>query len=183
MSVAADADAVPVGPAYSVWLLPAEPLAAQLVAQVAALACVFATAPFLPHVTLQGDLRLRLADVVRATAAIADALPVQQWASEGIAVSESYFRSFYLAFGSPPAFAPAREQLATLTGTRAGLSPFAHLSLAYGPLDDARKQALRTSVGAALPGTFTFDRVTVALSGRGVGIPSWRPLQTFALSG
>jgi hypothetical protein len=170
------------GPMYSVWLLPAEPLASLLRAQVAALASEFGTPPFPPHVTLQGDLALPLAQVVRATAALAQTLQAQHWTVHGIDTAASHWRSFHVVFAAASAFAPALAQLAALTGSHDALSPFAHLSLAYGPLADARKAELRARVLPQLPPLFAFDRLAVALSGKTVGVPSWRTLQTFALA-
>lgn len=171
------------GPQYSVWLVPAEPVASQLADVVASLAPVFGTPAFVPHVTLQGDLTLRLHEVARALAQLARTLPVQHWTISGIDTSAVYWRSFYLAFADAPGFAPALEQLVALTGTTVAVSPFAHLSLAYGPLSDERKATLRTTTLAQLPRTLAFDRVVVALAGKTVGVPSWRVLESFALAG
>jgi hypothetical protein len=177
----ADAVAGERGPAYSIWLLPAEPAASLLASIIDDLAHQFCTPPFLPHVTVQGDLHARLHAVTNVAADLAMAFPEQRWAIRGVEMSDIYWRSFYIALESGPTFAAALERAAAATGTRQGLSPFAHLSLGYGPLNNARKQLLQSDVTPRLPATLTFDRLVVALAGGTVGIPSWRPLQTFAL--
>ena len=44
------------------------------------------------------------------------------------------------------------------------------------------KSALVREFAAEIPQTLTFDRLAVALSGKSVGIASWRTLQSFALA-
>ena len=167
--------------AYSIWLLPAEDDDERLTRVVSELAPLFRTPPFPPHVTVQGDLPQRLADVASAAEKIAASLPVQRWPVRGIEMSDHHFRTLYAAFDGAQSFAPLLESAARLTGTQDGLSPFPHLSLAYGPLDPLRKQSLAAEVAEALPRHIVFDRVVVALSGKTIPIPSWRALQSFAL--
>lgn len=170
------------GPAYSLWLL-AEPVAQdRLVDLVDALAPRFATRTFVPHVTVQGDLRRRLKDVTTAAAALAASLPVQRVAVRGIEQSMHYYRAFYLAFDGFEAFAPLIRRSAEAFASDDGLSPFPHLSLAYGTLGADAKAAIAREVAADVPATLTFDRLAVSLSGQSVGIASWRVLETFALA-
>jgi len=181
---AADADRAVAGaePVYSLWLL-AEPVAQdRLVDMVDTLAPRFRTRSFTPHVTVQGDLCRRLKDVTAAAAALAASLPAQRVAVRGIEQSTHYYRAFYLAFDGFDAFAPLIRRSAAAFGSDDGLSPFPHLSLAYGTLDADAKAALAREVGAGVPATLTFDRLAVSLSGKSVGIASWRVLQTFALA-
>jgi hypothetical protein len=170
-------------PLYSLWLMPCAAEAADLRALVAELSAAFGTPPFLPHMTVQGDLAARLKDVSALAARVAAALPRQHWPVRGIEASTAWFRAFYLAFEPRVAFADALEVSARGSGTRAGLSPFPHVSLAYGDLDAARKDALRDRIAARVPAALTFDRLVVALSGSTVGVPSWRALETFTLVG
>jgi hypothetical protein len=173
---------MPAEPAYSLWLL-AEPAAQdRLVDLVEALAPRFGTRAFAPHVTVQGDLRRRLKDVTAAAAALAASLPVQRVAVRGIEQSTHYYRAFYLAFDGFDSFAPLIRRSAEAFGSDDGLSPFPHLSLAYGTLGADAKAAIARELAAGVPATLTFDRLAVSLSGKSVGIASWRVLQTFALA-
>jgi hypothetical protein len=171
------------GPVYSIWLLPAEPAASRLSRLVAELAVTFATPPFPPHVTVQGGLQRPLHQVSEIAAGLAAGASAEQWPVKGIDTSDDYFRSFYIALTAGPGFAVLAERAAESTGTRTGLPPFAHLSLAYGPLDPPRKEALRLDVAARLPALLSFDRIAVALAGGSVGVPSWRTLEAFTLPG
>lgn len=115
-------------------------------------------------------------------AALAADISATQWTVTGVETSDEYFRSFFIALATGPAFDAMTEHAAGNSGTRAGLPPFPHLSLAYGPLDSPRKEALRQKVIAQLPAMLVFDRIAVALAGNSVGLPSWRVLEAFALS-
>ncbi len=169
-------------PAYSLWLLPEAEAVEQLSDVVARLAPRFATRAFSPHVTVQGDLMRPLRDVAAVAQQLAHATPAQAWRVRGVELSDAYYRAFYLTFDDCPAFVTLCAQSAQALGDGAGLSPFAHLSLAYGTLDVAAKTALIEEFAAEIPAALGFDRIGVALSGKSVGIASWRTLQTFALA-
>ncbi len=169
-------------PAYSLWLMPrvADQLALQ--ALVDDLSRAFGTPPFIPHMTVQGDLALRLKDACAVAANVAAELPAQHWPVRGIEQSDAWFRAFYLAFEPRLAFTDALDVAARGSATRTGLSPFPHVSLAYGELDAPRKEALRAAIAPRIPSAIVFDRLAVALSGSTVGVPSWRLLESFTLS-
>ena len=169
-------------PAYSLWLLPEADALEHLSNIVARLAPRFATRAFLPHATIQGDLTRRLHDLAAVAGQLASSTPVQTWRVRGIELSDAYYRAFFVAFDDCPEFAPLCARSAQALGDSAGLSPFAHLSLAYGTLDVAAKVRLIEEFAAELPASLPFDRIGVALSGKSVGIASWRTLQTFALA-
>ena len=169
------------GPAYSLWLVP-EPEAREALTEVVArLAPRFATRAFAPHVTVQGDLPLRLKDVVERSAALAATMVAPVMRVRGIETSEHYFRTFFLAL-EWPGFDALLARSAESFGTRDGLSPFAHLSLAYGTMDDEAKAALAREFAARMPREVVFDRLAVTLSGKSVNIASWREVQAFALA-
>jgi 2'-5' RNA ligase len=169
-------------PEYSLWLLPERAMQERMAALVATLAPRFATRAFPPHVTVQGDLRHRLKDMTAAATALAQGMAVQRVRVRGIEQSMHYYRAFYLAFDGFEAFAPLVQRSAQRFGTEHGLSPFPHLSLAYGTLGSDAKDRLATEFAAHVPLEMVFDRLAISLSGDGVGIASWRVLQTFALA-
>jgi Cyclic phosphodiesterase-like protein len=167
--------------AYSLWLMPSDEDLDPLERLVAELAPLFGMPAFPPHATVQGDLSLRLAAVREVAAQAAQGVGVQRWPVRGIEMSDHVYRTFYVAFDYVSDFLPMLERSAQAAGTRHGLSPFPHLSLAYGTLDPLRKAALAAEFGARLPKTITFDRLVVSISGQSVPIPSWRALESLPL--
>ena len=104
------------------------------------------------------------------------------WRAWGIQWTEHSFRTFFVAFDRADRFNALRERSAKLTGSREGLSPFPHLSLAYGTLPVREKIARSRPLAPAFEGrTIRFDRLVVALSGKDVPIEEWRAVATIPL--
>jgi hypothetical protein len=128
---------------------------------------------FEPHVTLQGDLPTAI-DAARALVdQLAAATPVLHWPVRSVEGTEHYFRSLYLRLDAGDAFDRLCRQCAQASGTDLGLSPYAHLSLAYGPTrGDA--PALRTSLYEQFGAEpLVLDRIALARSGKAVPIEQW----------
>lgn len=89
--------------------------------------------------------------------------------------------SGYLGFDACEDFARLQEHAATMTGTRAGLSPFPHLSLAYGDAPDVAAQCVRELDARCRTRVLTLDRLAVAHSSRTLPIAEWRVVASFAL--
>ncbi len=120
-------------PEHSIWLLPREDQLAALRAQVQALAPRHEGHVFEPHVTLQGDLPLPL-DAARALVdQLAGSTASLHWPVRAVEGTEHYFRSLYLRLDAGEAFERLGRACVQASGTPDGLSPYAHLSLAYGP--------------------------------------------------
>lgn len=170
------------GEAYSFWLVPEEPVERELSTLVRALAPVFGMPAFAPHATVQGDLDLAADDAeTLARELVAGGAPLA-WRSWGIQWTEHPFRTFFVAFDRADRFNALRERSAKLTGSREGLSPFPHLSLAYGTLPVREKIARSRPLAPAFEGrTIKFDRLVVALSGKEVPIEEWRAVATIPL--
>ena len=65
---------------------------------------------------------------------------------------------------------------------KASLSPFPHLSLAYGNLPVREKIARSRPLAGAIEGrTIKFDRLAVALSGKDIPVDEWRVVATVQL--
>ena len=159
---------------YSLWLLPAAAHEQRLQETIARLADELGGVRFAPHVTIQGDIRLPLETLLSRLEVIASSVPVQRWHVQGLESSEHFFRCLYLRFSSEPAFACLQREARSLTGTDEGLSPFAHLSLAYG---QARPEI--ATLGVRLMAEFSgqelvFDRLAISLSSQEIPIAAWR---------
>ena len=167
---------------YSLWLLPAEATQLELVALIARLGVQFGSQPFMPHLTIQGDLSLSLDRVSRAAKSIAAQWPTQRWRVAAVAGSEHFFRSLYLRFDETPAYAGGKKELQLASGSADGLSLFPHLSLAYGATDEAQKRVVINELSAMIGSEITFDRVVVARSSKRVPIAEWACLVAFPFS-
>lgn len=167
----------------SLWLLAREEQQRALARLVEELAPQHEGHVFEPHVTIQGDLALPEADAPALLRELAMTAPLQSWLVRGVESTEHYFRSLYLRLDAGAAFDAMRRLSAERSGTDAGLSPYAHLSLAYGPTR-ADAAALRTRLDTEQRGRLLeFDRIALARSGQAVAIADWRVLRVEPLSG
>ncbi len=168
--------------AYSFWLVPEAPVERELGTLVRALAPVFGMPAFAPHATVQGDLDLAADDAeMLARELVAGESPLA-WRAWGLQWTEHPFRTFFVAFDRADRFNALRERSAKLTGSREGLSPFPHLSLAYGNLPVREKIARSRPLAGAIEGrTIKFDRLAVALSGKDIPVDEWRVVATVRL--
>ena len=139
------------GEAYSFWLVPEPALEAELTKLVRALAPVFGMPAFAPHATVQGDLDLSADDAeMLARELVAGEAPLA-WRAWGLQWTEHPFRTFFVAFDRADRFNALRDRAAKLTGSRDGLSPFPHLSLAYGNLPVREKIARSRPLAGGTP--------------------------------
>lgn len=162
--------------------MPEPALEAELGKLVRALAPVFGMPAFAPHATVQGDLDLSAADAeMLARELVAGESPLA-WRAWGIQWTEHPFRTFFVAFDRADRFHALLDRSAKLTGSRDGLSPFPHLSLAYGTLPVREKIARSRPLAGAIDGrTMRFDRLVVALSGKETPVEDWRVVATIPL--
>lgn len=167
----------------SVWLLARDDQQQALRDTVAALADRHLGHRFEPHVTLQGDLAMAEADATALVQALAAATPVQHWPVQAVEATGHFFRSLYLRLDAGSAFAALQAACTARSGTAVGLSPYPHLSLAYGATQgDA--PALRAALAAAHQGQVLYlDRVALYRSSKDVPIADWRPLAVRPLVG
>ncbi|MET0208002.1 MAG: 2'-5' RNA ligase family protein [Burkholderiaceae bacterium] len=170
-------------PEHSVWLLPSEAQLTALRAQVQALAPRHEGHLFEPHVTVQGDLPLAPEPARALVDRLAAASPPLQWPVGAVEGTEHYFRSLYLRLEAGESFERLCRACVQASGTADGLSPYAHLSLAYGPTrGDAH--ALRARLMRELGGApLVFDRIALARSGQAVPIDQWALVHVQPLRG
>ena len=169
------AEEAPLAPDYSFWLLPSLEHAPSLAAEIAALAPCFGTPMFFPHITIQGDLSLSLETLASFLPQIAGGLGPLFLRVEAVRTSSERFRSLYLGFEESDAFLMLQERSRKLCGTAAGLSPFPHLSIAYGEPRSGRdksEEAVRLS-SLYLGTRLLFSRLALAVSSSRAPIESW----------
>ncbi|WP_394787582.1 hypothetical protein [Rhodoferax sp.] len=168
---------------YSIWLRPAAADEAALVQTIARLADLRRGQRFAPHVTVQGDLAQPLEGLRGMLAPLARKIPVQRWRVEAVETSPHFFRCMVLRFAPCAAFKGMQAAAQAFSQTEQGLSPFPHLSLAYGePHPDNTRlcQELATEfVGREI----VLDRLSICHSSKSVPIPDWAYQTDYPLSG
>jgi hypothetical protein len=158
---------------HSVWLLAREDQQTALRERVRALAPRHDGHLFEPHVTLQGDLPMAL-DAARALVdRLAAATPTLHWPVRAVEGTEHYFRSLYLRLDAGEGFERLRRDCVRSSGTEYGLSPYAHLSLAYGPTRGDAPALRETLLREWSAEPLVLDRIALARSGKAVPIEQW----------
>jgi hypothetical protein len=169
---------------YSLWLMPDEDDAAWLDALIASAAPSFGTPPFRAHLTIQGDLAWPPEKLRRVAETLALSCPALDWPMAGVECSAHYFRSLFVRLQSNGAFASLRSTAARLTESELGLSPFPHVSLAYGePQQPEDKRVFQAGFAARLSEkrTLRIDTLALALSAKNLPIGQWRVLEALPL--
>ena len=167
---------------YSLWLLPGADCEPALAAAIARLSAELGGAHFAPHLTIQGDIGLPLERLTGPASKLAARISRQRWRVQQVECGTHFFRSLYLRFAVEPAFADMQNTSLALTGTRDGLSPFAHLSLAYGPPHPDSARLCRILSGEFAEKEIAFDRLAISRSSSTVPIPEWECLAQYSLT-
>ncbi len=166
---------------YSIWLMANAEQDSALVQTVTSLSRSLGGENFAPHVTIQGDLAMPLPELSRLVGALAERLAVQRWRVQDVENTDHYFRCLYLRFGQEPGFEALQGAVQAFTGTGDGLSPFPHLSLAYGNAGpghfSARAELAREFAGREM----VFDRLAISRSSKNVAIADWQCLALYPL--
>ena len=166
---------------YSIWLLPTVAQEQSLLQTITGLTQSLGGTVFEPHVTLQGDLAFPLEELSRLCEALAERVVVQRWRVQQVENSDHFFRCLYLRYGNEAGFDALQGAAQAFTKTAQGLSPFPHLSLAYGQQSpeyvNARASLSKTFVGHEI----IFDRLAVNRSSKNVPIAAWQSLTEYPL--
>ncbi len=175
---------VPAAPAgqYSVWLLPDHEQEAGLVDTITRLSILLGGASFAPHVTVQGGIALPPERLHEPVQHLATRLAALRWQVRQAECSAHFFRCLYLRLDDRPEFASMQRAMRGITGTRVGLSPFPHLSLAYGephPDNIGMRRLLSEEFDSR---HIVFDRLAIIRSSGTIPIREWECLTEFPLT-
>ncbi len=169
-------------PQYSIWLLPRADHEVELTATVSRLSTELGGAFFAPHVTIQGDVALTPDQLRPTLVRLATQTPVQHWPVALVDGTPHFFRCLFLRFDLHQAFKEMQAATQFVTGTAHGLSPFPHLSLAYGDAHEAyAKQRQLLAVDYAEQ-VIVFDRLAICRSSSHVPISEWVVLEQLPLA-
>jgi hypothetical protein len=167
---------------YSLWLLPDAASTARLRDSIALLSNHLDRPQFEPHVTIQGDITTELEPLSRLMERLAACQAPLRWRVDSVACSEHFFRCLFLRLALTPAFGLMQQATQAITCTEAGLSPFPHLSLAYGE-PHPHIAGLLDRLAAQYQGqALVFDQLALCHSSKNVPIDQWAILERHPLS-
>lgn len=168
---------------YSLWLLPEASSEARLLETIARLSVLLASPSFAPHVTVQGDIAQPLEALRAPLQRMAARCEPLRWPVRRVETSPHFFRCLYLRFDAQPAFTRLQQSARRQTATARGLSPFPHLSLAYGE-PHADNAGLAEVLAEEFMGQeIVFDQIAIYRSSQSVPIPEWECLARHPLGG
>ena len=177
-----ESNGMPLSAPYSVWLRPAATDEAALVQTITRLSALYGGPLFAPHATVQGDLSLPLENLQTLLRPLAQTLPVQRWRVQAVECSPHFFRCIMLRFAPSDAFTTLQAATQAESQTEVGLSPFPHLSLAYGDgdpdLTGIRQRLAQEYVGREI----VLDRLSICHSSKTLPIADWRYLADYPLA-
>lgn len=167
---------------YSIWLRPAAPDEAALLQTIDRLAALRGSERFAPHVTVQGDLAQPLDALRHMLAPLARKIPAQRWRVEAVECSPHFFRCMVLRFAPCTAFKGMQAAAQAFSQTELGLSPFPHLSLAYGEAHPDNARLCQELADEYVGREIVLDRLSICHSSKKVPIPDWRYLADYVLT-
>lgn len=167
---------------YSIWLLPTAAHTARLNDSIALWSDHLGGPVFTPHVTVQGDISTEQEPLSRLLERLAACQAALRWRVDGVQSSEHFFRCLYLRLTLTPAFGLMQQATQAITRTEAGLSPFPHLSLAYGEPQPQIAGLLGPLAEQFEGQELVFDQLALCRSSKNVPIDQWCILQTYLLS-
>lgn len=167
---------------YAIWLLPSAAEEPTLVETITRLSVLIGGAGFAPHVTIQAELALEPQELAARLRCLARQLPAPRWRIQAAECGADFFRCIYLRFADADAFGALQRSVQSLTRSDAGLSPLAHLSLAYGQ-PHSTNQSLCTVLDEQFAGReIAFDRIALYRASRDRAVQQWEPVAEFALA-
>ena len=170
-------------PEFSVWLLPEAVQEQALTQTISGLSARLGESAFAPHVTIQGDLFQSPAQLAASLSLLAAETPVQRWCVQQLECSAHFFRCLFLRFAQEPVFEHLQSELVACTRTREGMSPYPHLSLAYGQQRPETVEQRDELVNAFNGREIVFDRLAVCRSSKDIPIADWQIVDQYPLTG
>ncbi len=166
---------------HSLWLVPRGAVHLDLGEIIRALSQRYGTPRFAPHVTLLGQTlkpRREIIAITREVASEHDAIPIELTQP---AYTSDYVRSLFIEAEPSNALLAARELAVERFGMSVKYDFRPHLSLLYGDLSEAQKQAIIANLGSNFPRRFFAESIDVyATEGRP---EQWRLVESVALTG
>ena len=165
---------------YSLWFMPGGEVRDEVKALIEKFARELGTDPFLPHVTLLGQVKDVEAHIIKKTARLANSLNAFSITLNEAAYSDEYFRCLYLSARKEPALMSANLKARVAFGKMDAARFMPHLSLVYGDIDVSKKERIITEVGSSAEYSFPVSKISLFLTS---GSPcQWRHIEDFSFT-
>ena len=167
---------------HSVWLVPDTASSALFTEEIASLAAAAGGTPFMPHITMAGDLTGPPGATQELCRAISGSLAPFEATVSAVVAGPQFFMSLFLDLTVPAHVTNARQQLCARLGLSAAPAWRPHISLAYGVEPGPDKEAIRVRLEQAHRGrSIPIRDVVVARSSATQAIDRWRVISRFRL--
>lgn len=164
---------------YSLWLMPEGEAKETLESLIARLSEKFDTPPFLPHLTLLGQVVEDEDAVIKKTARLAASLAPLTIHFEGAGYKDEYFRCLFLIAGKDPALMSANLAAREMFGRIDDPTFMPHLSLVYGNLSARDKEGVISEMAGLFDYSFQVSKISLFST---AGFPhEWYPVEDFSL--
>ncbi|WP_282092496.1 2'-5' RNA ligase family protein [Epibacterium ulvae] len=168
---------------FSLWLVPDAPTRETLAADILSLTRISGTAPFVPHITLAGDLPDTPDDIAAIVQRIAaQARPLRLTVAE-VAQGDQFFKSLFLRLDRSPQITQLRAHCTGLGETIDQASFDPHISLAYGNMPKEPRQEAMQAARRWVGTSIEVSAISLVQSSSETPIQDWQILHHFPLMG
>lgn len=165
----------------SLWLMPPANLRERYARIIRRLAAAYDTPPFLPHVTLLGELP-GPPELVRARCtALAAQIAPYELRLTAIGYQDVFFRALFVRVDPTPPVLAAYDRAVAQFPQEQPAPYMPHLSLLYGDFPAERKPSMTAAVGEDVSGQFRAEALYLVDVAR--PIEQWQVRETFPLGG
>jgi 2'-5' RNA ligase len=167
------------GRGTSLWLVPEGDAGARLAELVRELARRLGTTPFVPHVTLLAGLTVPTNDVLKRATQMVSSLEPLRVPLRRPESADQFFRCLYLPVGETFKLLATHAQARMTFGIEDDAPFEPHLSLVYGELQPATREALFRELAPVVPTSFELQILEVVRTEGPVA--AWRCLRRLEL--
>jgi 2'-5' RNA ligase len=167
----------------SLWLIPDEECRQFLARIIVRLSQQYNTPRFEPHLTLLGGIAMEHRDATDRTAQLASRLGTPQVVLKRLGYQGEFFRALFVEAERTPSLMEAYRTACAIFGREPEDTFLPHVSLLYGDLPTATKDALITRLAAelALPFSFMASRLDLMVASSRLPVSSWHCVASYTL--
>ena len=166
---------------YSLWLMFDEGTSADLSSDISALSAVLGGAAFPPHLTLIGDMGLRIEEAEEVAGTFRDHVP-EHLHSAGLGTSLSYFLAVHVAVRLPSRLERLRVETAQRIHGKGAVVDSPHVSLAYGTYVPEQLRRASAMLGKKYASRqLPVGRLSIVWSAKNIPIDDWKPIRHIEL--